>query len=239
MPEGKTRGGVDRRLPGRDRSLDMAVSMKDNLRKITPVLGMLGLAAAAVFFFAGNADEDRPSLESVTGRPVRTDSTVIRLQNLRSEVTSAGVPSQRIHAAFGELDEEDKILDLEGLDVTFYRDGTQSGAAECGKGRIWLKDSKEEQARRNDVSMSDGVDFHSADGWMLRAPEMRFKGSDSMIYTDAGFVKQKKLDGGGYLVGKGQSFQILLDQEAGTLREWTEHGSPVVLEKTDKPGLVD
>ena len=202
-------------------------------------MGLVGVAVVVFFLFQGEGGEEKPSLVSSTGRPTRTDHTVIRLQNMRTEVTSRGVKQHDINAAFGELDEKDKIMDLESLDVIFYKNGIKSGAAQCGSGRVWMKDNEKDKAKRNDVQMASGVDFQSGDGWFLRAPEMRFTNLDSTVRTDAGFVKQKKMKDGGYLVGTGQSFEIVLDTVEGTLQQWTERGNPVVLEKTDKPGIIE
>ncbi|MCL5269877.1 MAG: hypothetical protein M1457_04820 [bacterium] len=158
----------------------------------------------------------------------------IMIRGLKAEITRDGRPRQRIEAWYGELDETANILDLSGVGLRYYVDGKPKGEATCAAGRVWLAARPAEGVAQNDLLLQGGVRL-STEGTFLETPVMRFDNARETIHSEAGFVKQVPMEGGIYLIGRGQSFDIKLVPERGNFENWHERGNPVVIEKSEKP----
>jgi hypothetical protein len=159
------------------------------------------------------------------------------LRRFHAEVTRGGIPREKIDARFARMNEKQKILDLQGLHLQLFNEGKEVGQATCGTGRLWLKERPEEKIARNDVAMGGTVDYRTHDGWILRTPALNFSNADSTLRSDRGYIKQRPM-GEGYIVGRGDRFEIKLNLEKSTFEHWNEHGAPAVIEKKTEPELL-
>lgn len=213
------------------------------LGRLLAALLAVGLALAVHAADEGDKDKEkdkakeeekkRQKQEKLESLPLDQRPTIV-LSNFRSQITRAGVKTQEIAAREGRLDEVTNVLDLEGLNVRFYDEGTSKGQANCGAGRVWLKDRPREGVSRHDVLLTSQVTYQTAEGWLLKAPMMKFTQADGLLRSNRGYTKQLPAKRG-YYVGSGQAFEIKVRLDKNTFENWTEYGQPVVLKKSKEP----
>lgn len=190
------------------------------------------LFAAAIAGCADRRDEDlRADADTAAD-----DHPRILMQNVRCQITKQGVLSQEIKAAAGNMDQKEDILDLTQLNVKFYDGATSKGQASGGFGRVWLKDRPAEKISSHDVLLREHVLYQTPEGWLLQTPEMRYTSADSMLRSDKGYVQQMPTKDG-WLVGRGNRFEIELNLEQKTFKSWTGYGTPAVFDKSKRPEL--
>jgi len=180
------------------------VSIRLRVRRLAaPVVGVL---LALIAGLAWSGDEDRAP-EEPKARPVpeeQEDHATITLRGFQTELTRDGLPMQRLHAEWGRYDQVEEILDLRDLEATFFSKGRKIGEARCGRGQIWLSDRhlKKTGHGRQDVLLTDDVQYRTMAGCVIQSPRMLYTSGDATIRSGDPYIKQVKTDDG-YWVGRG------------------------------------
>lgn len=164
------------------------------------------------------------------------NNPTITIEGFTAQVTRAGVPRQVITGNWARMDEKENVLDLRQLQARLFDNGKQVGQADAGSGRVWMKARPEEQVGAQDVRFADGVLYRMQKGWLLSTPAMHFSNKQRRVTGDAGYIKQTQIKDG-YLVGRGQKFEIGINMENNSFESWREYGKPAVLEKSKKPEI--
>lgn len=206
------------------------------------MLGLLTLLLIGLPLLVGVAGQ--PASPKATPAPASPDTTmphvedtanVILLEAVTLDVTRDGQPRQHIQTDWGVLRQAEGILDVGPLEADFIAEDGQGGRATCGNGRIWLEPTEEHG--ENDMLLEGGVRFETSQGWIILTPMMYYDWDDGRVLGEQGFVKQLALDPG-FIVGRGDRFILDFNLEDGAIESWTEYGEPLILEKTDTPGII-
>lgn len=202
------------------------------------------------------AAKEQPAAKSQTGAKERpaaaanggetelftAERETLALKGVRCQVHHEGVIRQEMESKTGNYDEEAKILDLDQLKIKFQNEGTSSstptaGNLTCGYGRIWTKESREENISAHDMLLQQNVRLETAAHMVLTSPEMRYQAKDSTLHSDKGFRQQIPW-GDSFVLGQGQQFNIKILPQQNTFGYWKGLGNPVELKKSDKPVFV-
>ena len=213
--------------------------IRNSRRLIAPALGVL---MALIVSLAWSGDTDRAS-EEPKARPVtegKEDHATITLRGFQTELTRDGLPMQRVYAEWGRYDQVAEILDLREVKATFFSKGTKIGEAHCGRGQIWLSDQHLEETGygRQDVLLTDDVNYRTMTGIVIQSPRMVYTSSDATIRSKDPYIKQIKIDNDGYWIGRGDGFEIKISIEESTFDTWYEYGNPAVMKKMETPELT-
>lgn len=132
------------------------------------------------------------------------------------------------------MDEIRQTIDLDRLECRFFRAGQMKGSASCGRGRVWLADLPSKNVSKNDILLRHNVLYRTVDGWAFSTPRLRYVDREALLHSDAGYRQQIKLRNG-YLVGRGERFEVKLLLKESTFESWRCYGDPVVLKFSKEP----
>jgi hypothetical protein len=162
------------------------------------------------------------------------DQQTLQLANLRVQVTRQGVTQENIRARWALVEETNHVVHMREATLAFYQDGQPKGQIDGGEGTLWLADRPAEGIARDDVFLSQGVTFRSGEGWTIQSPQMRYDSRSSELRSSTGFTKILQ-SGDHSIKATGQSFEIGMNRENGSLRYVKEHGSPLFYQAMDQP----
>lgn len=165
--------------------------------------------------------------------PQSSDGRFIELSDgIRIDVMSNQRLSYLIKADEGILEEESRIIWLEGVEVSIYgadeeiREEISGQRARVWPVKVWVlgSDGSAKLTEKFDWSLSGGVRFRSAEGYFLRTPELRFNHRENSISSTQGVEYRLPTGENGRLVGRAEKFKAVIDHESGTMDRWEIDG---------------
>ena len=137
-----------------------------------------------------------------------------------------------IEADEGVLEEESRIIWLEGVQVSIYgvdeeiREEISGERARVWPVKVWIleSDGSAKLSEKFDWSLSGGIRFNSAQGYFLRTPELRYNHRENSISSNQGVEYQLPTGKDSRLVGNARKFKAVIDDESGTLDRWEIDG---------------
>jgi hypothetical protein len=200
----------------------------------------MALSVALGAWAKGSASTSKPG--KAASKPVTTvhkpassqDQQTMQLTNLRIQVTRQGVTQENIRARWGLMEETNQVIHMRGATMAFYHDGKPNGQIDGGEGTLWLTDRPAEGIARDDMLLTQDVTFRSEEGWAIKSPQMRYDSRASEIRSSSGFTKIMQ-SGDQSVKATGQSFEIGVDRENGSMRYAKEHGFPLFYQAIEKP----
>jgi hypothetical protein len=160
----------------------------------------------------------------------------MQMSGVTTEVTREGQTVERISAEWARFDEKDRILHMRKTELRFYDRGAIKDVVASGKGTLWLNERPGEGIGRNDLLLEQDVVYQTSAGWLLRSPKMRFDYANSVLRTDAGFVKEMRV-GDNTIEGTGTGFEVKLSSGGGALESFAAFGDPLVFRNV-QPAVV-
>ena len=187
---------------------------------------LIGIAAMAP------AAHSQQSLQSPPSPPTPDGRFIELSEGIRIDVMSNQRLAYLIEADEGVLEEESRIIWLEGVQVSIYgvdeeiREEISGRSARVWPVKVWIleSDGSAKLSEKFDWSLSGGVRFNSAQGYFLRTPELRFNHRENSISSNQGVEYQLPTGEDSRLVGSARKFKAVIDDESGTLDRWEIDG---------------
>ena len=195
----------------------------EGLRAFKLHILLIGIAALAPAALSQQSPQTPQTLE---GRFIELS------EGIRIDVMSNQRLAYLIEADEGVLEEESRIIWLEGVQVSIYgvdeeiREEISGQSARVWPVKVWIleSDGSAKLTEQFDWSLSGGVRFRSAEGYFLRTPELRFNHRENSISSIQGVEYQLPTGENGHLVGRAEKFKAVIDHESGTMNRWEING---------------
>lgn len=198
-----------------------------------PVHGWLAAIAAAFLCLIPQAfaiDQDQGISE------IRIDQLLIR-------VVSDARLAYQIEAGHGRMNEDTREIELFFPKVAIYGEAEQvKQSVRSEAGSMWPvmvltknAQGEEKEVSKYDWSLTGDVAFESAEGYLVKSPELNFRSVERNITSYRGVEYRMPTGRGTILTGKAKEFEARVDPDSGALVGWTLGGGVELSADSENP----